>query len=95
MEFQHEIAGWKACRLERAGDEIAKVRRPKLRDQAPVVVPPPSLSGQSPPLWTQLPQPNRHRLLWLLSQLLERQLLLATAINKERHNECDHYSTTG
>ena len=65
-----------------------------MSDQATIVVPP-SLSGQPPSLWTQLPQPNRHRLLWLLSQLLERQLLLAAASNKEGYHESDHDRTTG
>ncbi len=65
-----------------------------MSDQAPVVVPP-SLSGQPLSLWTQLPQPNRHRLLWLLSQLLERQLLLGAAIYEEGNDESDICSAAG
>jgi hypothetical protein len=48
---------------------------------------PPSLSTQPPSLWTQLPQPNQRRLLWLLSQLLERQLVLGAAISEEANDE--------
>ena len=55
----------------------------------PPLLSPPSLSGQPLSLWTQLPQPNRHRLLWLLSQLLERQLLLGAAIYEEGNDESD------
>jgi hypothetical protein len=36
--------------------------------------PPPLSEGQPPPLWPKLPLANRHRLLWLLSRLLERRL---------------------
>jgi hypothetical protein len=37
-------------------------------------LPPPLSEGQTPPLWLKLPPANRHRLLWLLSRLLERRL---------------------
>ena len=56
---------------------------------------PPSLSGQPVSLWTQLPHPNRHRLLWLLSQLLERQLLLGTSIYEEGNDESDICTAAG
>ena len=56
---------------------------------------PPSLSRPAPPIWTQLPHPNRQRLLWLLSQLLERQLRLPTAIDKECNDESDNCATAG
>src|SRR5215207_16433 len=41
--------------------------------------PPPLSEGQPPPLWPKLPPANRHRLLWLLSRLLERRLEGSTA----------------
>ena len=65
-----------------------------MSDQAPVGVPP-CLSGQPPPLWTQLPQPNRHRLLWLLSQLLERQLMLGASNYEESNDESDICTAAG
>jgi hypothetical protein len=38
------------------------------------------LSGVEPaPLWRRLPPTNRKRLLWLMSQLLERRLAQSTA----------------
>jgi hypothetical protein len=39
--------------------------------------------------WENLPQVNRQRLLWLLSQLLERQLELGSATEKEDGDERD------
>jgi hypothetical protein len=39
--------------------------------------------------WEALPQVNRKRLLWLLSQLLERQLVPSSAIEKEDGDERD------
>ena len=56
---------------------------------------PPSLSRPAPSIWTQLPHPNRQRLLWLLSQWLERQLRLPTAIDKECNDESDNCATAG
>ena len=40
-------------------------------------------------LWVDLPQANRQRLLWLLSHLLERQLELSSAPDKEDDDELD------
>ncbi len=70
--------------------EVRRHVRPSYR-----CCPPPSLSRQSPSVWTQLPQPNRHHLLWLLSQLLERQLRLPPAIDKECNDESDSCTTAG
>ena len=39
--------------------------------------------------WEALPQVNRQRLLWLLSQLLERQLEPSSATEKEDGDERD------
>ncbi|MEE8290796.1 MAG: hypothetical protein V3R80_04895 [Candidatus Tectomicrobia bacterium] len=49
--------------------------------------PPPPLAESVPALWQQLPLPNRSRLLWLLSQLLERQLQSTT--DEEGSDETD------
>ncbi len=76
--------------MPRRETEVSRHVRPSSR-----CGPPPSLSGQSPSLWTQLPQPNRHRLLWLLSQLLERQLLPVAAISEEANDESAIYTAPG
>jgi hypothetical protein len=49
--------------------------------------PPPTVAP--PPLWVQLPQPNRTRLLWLLSQLLERQVSMEATPPQEGAHEPD------
>ena len=49
---------------------------------------PPSLSGAEPaPLWCLLPPANRKRLLWLMSQLLERRLAQSAAAREEKSDE--------
>ncbi len=50
---------------------------------------PPPDSRQAIGWWTDLPQINRQRLLWLLSHLLERQLEQRFAPSKEVSDECD------
>ena len=50
---------------------------------------PPPISRQALSQWEDLPQANRHRLLWLLSHLLERQLELSSAPDKEDDDELD------
>jgi hypothetical protein len=50
--------------------------------------PPPACRSTSRP-WEDLPQANRQRLLWLLSHLLERQLELSSATEKEDGDERD------
>ena len=37
--------------------------------------PPPPLTSPVPAIWGQLPPPNRRRLVWLLSEVLARQLV--------------------
>jgi hypothetical protein len=44
-----------------------------------VLPPPPIASSGLIRVWMRLPAPNRQRLLWLLSQLLEHQLSAAAA----------------
>jgi hypothetical protein len=46
-------------------------------------------------LWWQLPQANRNRLLWLLSQLVERQLPGESLSDKEDSDETDAGDTCG
>jgi hypothetical protein len=50
--------------------------------------PPPTCRPSSSP-WEDLPQINRQRLLWLLSQLLQRQLEPSSATEKEDGDERD------
>jgi hypothetical protein len=45
----------------------------------PTSSPPPLGPSELIQVWRRLPAPNRHRLLWLLSQLLEHQLRAAAA----------------
>jgi hypothetical protein len=40
-----------------------------------------------PSFWVQLPQPNRTRLLWVLSTILERQMTPDAAVTPERGHE--------
>jgi acyl-CoA reductase-like NAD-dependent aldehyde dehydrogenase len=48
------------------------------------------LSGAEPaPLWRRLPPTNRKRLLWLMSQLLERRLAQTTAAREEESDESE------
>ncbi len=46
-------------------------------------LPPPLSEGRTPLLWPKLPPANRHRLLWLLSRLLERRLQEPATLPKE------------
>lgn len=39
------------------------------------------------PLWVQIPQPNRTRLLWILSTILERQITQEAAVTQGRDHE--------
>ena len=50
--------------------------------------PPPACKSSSSP-WEDLPQTNRQRLLWLLSQLLQRQLEPRSVTEKEDGDERD------
>ncbi len=50
-----------------------------------VLGPPPPTVAPAPPLWVQLPQPNRARLLWLLSQMLERHVVGEAAHEPDTH----------
>jgi len=50
---------------------------------------PPPISRQAISPWKELPQANRKLLLWLLSHLLERQLELSSAPDKEDDEELD------
>ena len=47
--------------------------------------PPPLGPSELIQLWMRLPATNRQRLLWLLSQLLERQLSAAAAQGEDNH----------
>jgi hypothetical protein len=58
-------------------------------DTAVLGVPPPPVTTLAAVLWWQLPPANRTRLLWLLSQLVERQLLGAPPSDKEAREETD------
>ncbi len=51
--------------------------------------PPPSDSKLVSGPWSDLPQVNRQRLLWLLSHLLERQLEPNLILDKEDGDELD------
>ena len=50
---------------------------------------PPPTSRPKSTLWEQLPQPNRQRLLGLLSRLIERQLELGSVPGKEDGDDLD------
>jgi hypothetical protein len=72
--------------------------RPKLHHKRKVVLYVPSRTQyRSPPpdpkqaigLWENLPQIHRQQLLWLLSQLLERQVEQRLAPSEEVSDECD------
>ena len=54
---------------------------------APTSPPPPIGRSEMAQLWLRLPLANRHRLLWLLGQLLERQLV-ESQTPWEDGNEC-------
>jgi hypothetical protein len=43
-----------------------------------------------PPLWPKLPPDKRHRLLWLLSKLLERRLEVTTTLSPKKRGEEGH-----
>jgi hypothetical protein len=58
------------------------------------LVPPPSLTSPVPAIWGQLPPPNRQRLLWLLSQVLARQLVRLSVPSEEAGHECPGYAHT-
>ncbi len=53
------------------------------------IVPPPPDPKQAIGLWENLPQIHRQQLLWLLSQLLERQVERRLAPSKEVSDERD------
>jgi hypothetical protein len=58
---------------------------------SPYVLPPPTLDYRdSTHVWVNLPAANRQRLLWLLSQLVERQL-----VDSEAQGEDEHESAPG
>lgn len=56
--------------------------RPKRRHLSP-----PPVVGQALALWVRLPPLNRKRLLWMLSQLLERQLRALAVSSQESDDE--------
>ena len=53
---------------------------------------PPPTSRPASTLWEQLPQPNRKRLLGLLSRLLERQLEPRSVLSKEGSDDLDTHA---
>ena len=55
--------------------------------QSGIAPPPSSTDPTLLRLWVHLPTTNRRRLLWLLSQLLERQLPLTIPCGEEGHDE--------
>ncbi len=50
---------------------------------------PPPCGGEGSSRWTQLPPANRRRLVWVLSQLLERQLSALHADGQEGGHDTD------
>jgi hypothetical protein len=53
--------------------------------------PPPIEPSKFIQLWMRLPTPNRQRLLWLLSQLLEHQLSAAVAQGEDRNESAPQH----
>jgi hypothetical protein len=53
--------------------------------------PPPIGPSELIQLWMRLPAPNRQRLLWLLSQLLEHQLSAAAAQEEDSDESAPRY----
>ena len=53
--------------------------------------PPPIGPSELIQLWMRLPVPNRQRLLWLLSQLLEHQLSAAAAQGEDSDESAPQY----
>ena len=57
----------------------------------PLSSPPPIGPSELIQLWMRLPAPNRQRLLWLLSQLLEHQLSAAAAQGEDSDESAPRY----